>query len=863
MRQLKILISAMLLVLLASAAAFSAEVITDKERQWLASHKKIRAGVSPDFHPFEFLDDKDHYSGIAADYMQLINTRLGLAFDGIENVQTDEIKNMIKADRLDVIPCLGITEERQQYLIFTSPYLEIPIEIITKKSSNIMKLKDLKGKKVAVVSGYDEAELIRNGHPNINIVAVPTMEDGLKAVSFGDVDALIGNVFSVTYHSGKMGISNIKIAGNTGYIYKPAIAVRKDWPELAAIIEKTMQAMTSAEKEEIYRQWVHIEKLGVGGKRLMLILLISTMIAATSVFLLFIWKERLKTRVAEKTRELEISTKELEKARGELEKRVTERTTELREANEKLKTEIIHKQTAELAMKESESKYRSLFSAMNDSAALHEIIYSDTGKAIDFRVLDVNPAYEATMGIRRERAVGTLSGVLFGAGGPQFVALFATVAQKGVPLSLEAYLPSVGKHFKMSVFCPEPGRFAAIFSDITEHKILDDALKASEEKFRLLADMLPAIVFEIDEQMHFTFTNRCGIDSLSLTNETSGMDIMTIIADDSIESFKDNLTKIIEGQITTGGAEFKLKSADGRVIPVFLYAGAIVQDAVVTGVRGVAVDITERVLFEKALHEKSLQLERLNSGLEARVKNEVAKTMQQQHVLIQQSRLASMGEMIVNIAHQWSQPLSALNLILINIREASHFDELDKSFVDEFTAKGRQQIKKMAATIDEFRNFFRQDKEEKLFDVTKSINDALTLLSGSFKNYLISTQLNATEGIAIYGYPHEFSQIILNILLNAKDALMRDRNTGGMITVDVYHDGSYVRIDIANNSGSIEEGSLDSVFEPYLQAKGQLSAGVGLYMSKRIIEEHLKGSLSVSNVEGGSRFTIKLPMQMT
>ncbi|KWT84154.1 multi-sensor signal transduction histidine kinase [Candidatus Magnetominusculus xianensis] len=860
MQRLKISI-ALTAVLFMVSSAFSSEALTDGERQWLSAHKKIRVGVSPDFPPFEFVDENGRYTGIAADYMQLINKRLGVAYDGIESVQTDEIKSLIKANRLDVIPCLGITQERKTYLIFTTPYLEIPVEIITKKASSVMTLKDLKGKKAAIVSGYDEEELIRRNHSGINIVAVPTMEDGLKAVSFGDVDALIGNVFSVTYHSGKMGISNIKIAGSTGYVYKPAIAVRKDWPELAAIIDKTLQGMTAAEKEDIYRQWVRIEKFGVGNKRLLLVLLLVTVAAAAAVFLLFIWKERLKTSVNEKTRELELSKEELEKAHSELERRVTERTSELREANEKLKIEISQKLSAEIALKESESKYRSLFSSMNDAVALHEVIYNDKGKAVDFRVLDVNPAYEVVIGIPRERAVGTLSGVVFGANSPQFVELFAGVAQKGVALSVEVYLPSIGKHFKMSVFSPAKGRFAAIFSDITEHKILDDALKSSEEKFRELANMLPVIVFEINEKGNFTFTNRCGIETLGIIHETEGVDILTTIGDESVESFKENLAKIVEEQKACGGAEFKLKTKDGRIIPVFIYASAIVYEGTVRGVRGVAVDITERVLFEKALHEKSLQLERLNNELEARVREEISKTIEQQHVLIQQSRLASMGEMIVNIAHQWSQPLSALNLILINIKEASDFNELDKQFVEEFTSKGQQQIKKLAATIDEFRNFFKPDKEKEPFDVTKSIKDALTLLSGSLKNYLISTQLNAAKDITINGYPHEFSQVILNILSTAKEAITRYRSVDGIITVDVYREEQKnVRINITDNGGGIDELLIGSVFEPYLSASGQTGSGISLYTSKRIIEEHWGGSIMVSNVEGGSRFTIVLPM---
>ncbi|MBF0320142.1 MAG: transporter substrate-binding domain-containing protein [Nitrospirae bacterium] len=850
------------LILTAQSAHPSERLAEGQQKKWLPTHNKIRLGVFQDVPPFEFTDEKGHFTGIAADYMQQVSSRLGISYDKIENIRSDEIKAMLKANRIDVIPCLGETQERKNYLIFTKPYVEVPIGIITQKSSSLMSLNDLRGKKAAIVSGYDEEDLIKRDHAYIKIVSVPAMEDGLKAVSFGDVDALIANVFSATYHTEKAGISNLKIASNTGYMYRPAIAVRKDWPELAGMIDNTLSGMGAAQKEEIYKRWVRVEKFGLtGSKRLLLTLLIVTTVAVMSVFLLFMWKERLKTRVAEKTRELELSKKELEKAHSELEKRVNERTAALREANEQLKVEIAQKQSAEEALIASETKYRSLFSSMSDPVALHEVIYDDHGHAVDYRVLDVNPAYEATMGIPRERAVGTLSGVLFGEHAPR--ELFAGVALKGVPVALETYFPAIGKHFHLSVFSPAKGRFAVIFSDITEHKQLDDALKASEEKFRELADLLPAIVFEIDEKGCFTFTNRCSREMFGLAKGDIevGLDIFKIIADDNVGSFKEHLAKVIEGQQSCGGAMFKLKSRDGRIVPAFVYANAIIHDGVAVGVRGVAVDITERVLFEKELNEKSLQLERLNMDLEDRVREEIAKTIEQQHVLIQQSRLASMGEMIVNIAHQWSQPLSALNLILINIRDASDYGELDKPSVEDFTSKGRQQIKKMAGTIDEFRNFFKPDKEKESFNAVKSIKDALMLLSGSFRNYLISTALNSTEDIAIYGYPHEFSQVMLNILSNAKDAITQHRSVDGMITIDVVvevvKEGKTVAIDVTDNGGGIDGDLIGKVFDPHFPAKGH--ASIGLHMSKRIIEDHLNGTIVVQNVEGGARYTIVLP----
>jgi signal transduction histidine kinase len=211
-----------------------------------------------------------------------------------------------------------------------------------------------------------------------------------------------------------------------------------------------------------------------------------------------------------------------------------------------------------------------------------------------------------------------------------------------------------------------------------------------------------------------------------------------------------------------------------------------------------------------------------------------------------------MGEMMGAIAHQWRQPLNALNLNIQNLED--DFDEglIDRAFVKGFIAKNTQTILFMSKTIDDFRNFFKIDKAKQLFSVKEALLETLALQSAQFKNRHIEVRIHGDD-LEIHGFKGEFQQVILNILNNAKDALVETKSDGGHISITL----EPTFLSIEDDAGGIDEAILERIFEPYFTTKDQgEGTGIGLYMSKMIIEKNMGGHLRVENGKRGAKFTI-------
>ncbi|MGE4399471.1 MAG: ATP-binding protein [Campylobacterales bacterium] len=264
---------------------------------------------------------------------------------------------------------------------------------------------------------------------------------------------------------------------------------------------------------------------------------------------------------------------------------------------------------------------------------------------------------------------------------------------------------------------------------------------------------------------------------------------------------------------------------------------------------------------QTAIMESRKMLEAYNQDLEERVKKETAKRLDTERALIQQAKMALMGDMIGAIAHQWRQPLNALGLYIQDVPAAYKLGELDQQYIDTFKSESMNIVQAMSRTIDDFRNFFAPNKKKETFCVEDALLDTIRIVSVQMKNYFIDIHFNHDGKNYITGYKNELEQVFLNILSNAKDALLETKPENMFINIAVSNNGDYVDIVFEDSAGGIKEGIMERVFEPYFTTKEQgKGTGIGLYMSRQIIERHLHGELSVTNGEHGARFFIELPI---
>ena len=263
-------------------------------------------------------------------------------------------------------------------------------------------------------------------------------------------------------------------------------------------------------------------------------------------------------------------------------------------------------------------------------------------------------------------------------------------------------------------------------------------------------------------------------------------------------------------------------------------------------------------MTEKQYQDKISFLE-----LEIKTLRNSAQKENEQHnkILTQHSKMAAMGEMIGNIAHQWRQPLMELSSLLIGVEGKIRLTK-QLSFEEflEMIDKSNHILKYMSNTIDDFRNFFATNKEKTEFKISEQIKRTVNILNSTLDNKNIKINIIIKSNPRIYGYQNEYPQVLINIISNAKDVLIQREIENGIIEVKVYQKDDECITEILDNAGGISKKYMDDIFKPFMTFEKKDGTGIGLFMSKLIVENNMNGSLSAENDKDGAKFIIKLPI---
>lgn len=250
----------------------------------------------------------------------------------------------------------------------------------------------------------------------------------------------------------------------------------------------------------------------------------------------------------------------------------------------------------------------------------------------------------------------------------------------------------------------------------------------------------------------------------------------------------------------------------------------------------------------------------LNSSLKHRVEEEVEHNRQKDKQLAQQARLAQMGEMISMIAHQWRQPLAAISSLSVALNLKSQLGSLNKDIILDLSCKITENSKHLSNTIDDFRDFFKPNKEKRESTFNEIVSDVLNIVESSIATKNISIIKDLKNEDKFSSYPNEIKQVVLNLIKNADDILLDNEIKEAIIKISTYDDDNNIILEISDNAGGIPEDIIDKIFDPYFSTKTKKDGtGLGLYMSKTIIEEHCSGKLIASNSETGAVFKIIMP----
>jgi C4-dicarboxylate-specific signal transduction histidine kinase len=286
--------------------------------------------------------------------------------------------------------------------------------------------------------------------------------------------------------------------------------------------------------------------------------------------------------------------------------------------------------------------------------------------------------------------------------------------------------------------------------------------------------------------------------------------------------------------------------------------------------------------FNKMTHklkENTIQLKEFNLGLQKKISSEIEKTRKMEQMLFEQKKFADMGQMINAIAHQWRQPLNNIGLIQQYLSEGFRNKSITEEEFESYSKSLMEIVSNMSSTIDDFRTFFTSNKQKDRFNVINALKEFMRLttpqLNSSNIKYVIRCYVCANHHVfdvenlstscdcpsmEIVGHAGEFKQVMQNIVSNAKDEFVENGIESPMLTISISIDESSITISFKDNAGGIPENVLPNIFDPYFTTKAEgKGTGIGLYISKVIIDEHFGGRLRAVNVEGGAEFSISVP----
>jgi len=374
--------------------------------------------------------------------------------------------------------------------------------------------------------------------------------------------------------------------------------------------------------------------------------------------------------------------------------------------------------------------------------------------------------------------------------------------------------------------------YIGVAEDITEKLRLEHSLFEETHRVKAILENAGDYIHILDMEGNVFMFSDSFSDSLGYTKEETAK--LNVTAWDIGFDTK----TIAELVINPKSFETKHTRKDGTVFDVEVRTSGIELDGKMY-LYAASRDITERKLAQEQLHQRDILLQ-------------------------QQTRLAAIGEMMANIAHQWRQPLSAITSSISGLKLKQEFGLLDDNDISEVNDQILKNAEFLSKTIDNFRNFFKKDQIKRKFFIADSINETINIIKASYDNHFIQLDTDFDESIYYFGSDNMLSQVVLNLLSNSKDALVHNNIDEKHVMISLSMNNDNIKIEVKDNGGGIKEDIQEKIFDPYFTTKHQhQGTGLGLYMSNQIVQNHFNGQITVQNITTefgmGACFVIEFP----
>ncbi len=776
------------------------DLFREEEIKWLSEHPVIRLGVGVAFPPFMWVETKDGrhaFNGMVSDYVDLLSKKLGVEMRIVYGIPFEEALARGRDGSIDFFPCISQTPERSEYLWFAKPYLSYPLAIVTREDAPLVgEVEDLDGKRLAVVEHLVVYSKLKNDYPNLRIDYLFTrkVEENLEAVSFGRADACIINLAAASYFIRKKGLTNLKVAASVDWEGgKLSMGVRKDWPVFQGIVQKALSSISQEEKDGISQKWIRAEyergvdiglirrwSLGIGAGILLFFLLA------------FGWNRRLRRILGEKEK-------------------------------------------AEKALKENEEKLRNIVENSSNlfySHTLnHEIVYVSP-RCLEFFECDPEEAMVRWTEFATDNPINRR--------GFELTEEAIRTGRRQKPYELEL-AGKKGKRIVVEVReAPvlQDGKTVGIvgsLTDITDRKIAEEALRQSEERFRLAFVTSPdsinlnrasdGIYIDINDG----FTNIMGYTREDAIGRTS--------VDLNVWKNPEDRKRLVEGLRSKGyvenmEAEFLCK--DGTV-RLGLMSARLLRIGDEDVILSITRDVTEK--------------QRLRSQLE------------------QAQKFEAIGTLAGGVAHDFN------NLLMgIQGRASLAAFQLDASHpVREHIDAIENHVKSATHLTRQLLGFARGGKYEvKPVDVNEIVTASADMFGHTRKEIRIHVKTHETD-LVVEADKRQIEQVLLNMFVNSWQA-MPDGGELFLETSAVSFDkavgdlpeirpGHYAKISVSDTGVGMEAATCKRVFDPFFTTKEKSrGTGLGLASAYGIVKNH-GGVITVYSEAGqGATFNIYLPL---